>query len=169
VKRATAVFFLLLALSACAAQERPEGIVERWLLALNQGRAGEPDRYAEPSVSSRILPGYATVDPGEFDVVEVGRATPSCGVSGWFVPFRVVLLSRTEIRSVACTDAGRVVELIRTRSNEAPDNLDALPSEGGPAIGSAGTSGWLLALGTGMGLILLSEAAMRLVRRGASS
>jgi hypothetical protein len=63
-----------LALSACAGQERPEGIVERWLLALNQGAAGEPDRYAPNAASEEILPGWEHLDPGELDVVEVARA-----------------------------------------------------------------------------------------------
>jgi hypothetical protein len=46
---------------SCAAQaQRPEGIVERWLVSLNQGAAGRPDLYAPDEVSELVLPGSST-------------------------------------------------------------------------------------------------------------
>lgn len=175
MKRRAFVAITLLSLVSCGGHERPEGIVERWLLALNQGSAGRPDRYAVRQVSDAVLPGWRSADPGTFDVIEVGRARPcmyrgpaECDAA---VPFRVVLLDGGEVRSDA------LVGFDRATRNGVPDRVFAvtapgtgqeLPSEGGPPIGSAGAAGWLLAVGTGLGLILLGEGAMRLVRRRAT-
>jgi hypothetical protein len=38
-----ALAFVVLVLPACASTERPEGLVERWLVSLNQGAAGRPE------------------------------------------------------------------------------------------------------------------------------
>jgi len=51
------------AASSCAAQEHPEGIVERWLLALNQGSAGEPLRYADADVTDALVPECRSAAP----------------------------------------------------------------------------------------------------------
>jgi hypothetical protein len=120
-----------LACSACASQERPEGIVERWLLALNQGAAGEPDRYASDAASEEVLPGWEQLDPGELDVVEVARAgTPregTCAEGTWFVPFRVVRLDGSQLRSVACVAGARVTQLTERIGSADP----IFPSEAG--------------------------------------
>jgi hypothetical protein len=175
VKRIAIVAAVVLLLSACATTERPEGIVERWLSALNQGSAGEPLRYAYLGVSHAVLPGWRTVDPGAFDVIEVGRAR-SCTYIGPAacearVPFRVVLMNGKEMRFDALVGIDRALDeptpsrvIVVVAAGPQP----RLPSEGGPPIGSASTSAWLLALGTALGLVLLAEGVMRLVRRGAS-
>jgi len=171
VKRASAVLLLLLALSGCATRERPEGIVERWLSALNQGSAGEPLRYAGEDVSEAVLPRWRSADPGTFDVIEVGRGRPclyrgpaECDAA---VPFRVVLVDGGEVRSDALVGSERgVTDTIATRvfAMTPPGAQHELPSDGGPPIASAGAAGWLLALGTGLGLLVLAEGAMRLIR-----
>jgi len=66
-------------LPACASTDRPEGVVERWLISLNQGSAGRPDRYADPDVSERILPGWDACEPGALDTIRVGRQMTRAG------------------------------------------------------------------------------------------
>jgi hypothetical protein len=150
-------------LAGCSSQERPEGIVERWLLALNQGGAGEPLRYAHVDVTDALAAEWRSAELGTFDVIEVGRATAGCGVSGSFVPFRVVRLDGSTFRSTACVDASEVVELFPA----APGAIEihALPSEGGPSIGEASSATWTCAIATGAGLLFLGEALMWLARR----
>ncbi|MGH2556909.1 MAG: hypothetical protein ACRDHO_14500, partial [Actinomycetota bacterium] len=75
-----ALFLLVVAalfLSACGGTDRPEGVVERWLISLNQGRAGEPDKYAPNELSQRILSNWQERDPGDLQVIEVGKGMPS--------------------------------------------------------------------------------------------
>jgi hypothetical protein len=162
VKRALAFAFVVLSLASCSGRERPEGTVERWLVSLNQGPAGEPGRYASRQLSDRVLPNWETGDPGRMDVIEVGRATPTCGVSGWFVPFRVVRQDGSTFRALACTDRGSIVELFGAGQAKA---IEALPSEGGPPIGSVGPTAWILAAAVGVVLLGFSEASMWLARR----
>lgn len=154
-----------LAFSACASQERPEGIVERWLLALNQGAAGEPDRYAPNAASEEVLPGWEHLDPGELDVVEVARAgTPrehACAAGTRFVvPFRVVRVDGSQLRSGACVAGARVTQL----SNRAGSADPLFPSEGGPPIQGERAGVWGIALGVGVALVIVGEGLMRLVR-----
>ena len=153
-----------LAFSACASQARPEGIVERWLLALNQGAAGEPDRYAPNAASEEVLPGWDHLDPGELDVVEVARAgaprEDACDGERWFVPFRVVRLDGSQFRSLACVSGTRVTQLTDQVGVTAP----TFPSEGGQPIRDQRASVWAFALGVGVALVILGEGLMRLVR-----
>ena len=51
-------------LSGCAGTDRPEGVVERWLIALNVGAAGRPAVYAAEALSRRILPGFYEAKAG---------------------------------------------------------------------------------------------------------
>jgi hypothetical protein len=174
VRRILLVGLVLLGLPSCAAPERPEGIVERWLLALNQGSAGEPLRYADRGVSDAILPGWRSADPAAFDVIEVGRARP-CGYRGpaaceAAVPFRAVLADGREIRFDALVGVDRrdgAVVPSRVFALTGPAGGLTLPSEGGPPIGVAGGPAWLAALGIGLAIALVAEVVMRLVRPGA--
>ena len=104
VRRASflALIGVILALPACGGRSRPEGVVERWLLALNQGAAGTAGRYADPPTSRLILPGYAASDPGRLEIVEVGAAQRT--ECSWDVPFRVVRVDGREIRGFAIID-----------------------------------------------------------------
>ena len=45
-------------LAACGGTDRPEGVVERWLDSLNQGKAGQPYKYAAPDVTQKVLPNW---------------------------------------------------------------------------------------------------------------
>lgn len=172
MRRTFVVAVALLSLASCAAAERPEGIVERWLIALNQGSAGEPLRYAKPNVTRAVQRAARIDGPGTFDAIEVGRRRPChwfgfgpCGVA--MVPFRLGLVDGGTIRLVAIVqrrgsepDAPLVVAVITgPGADPAP-----LPSEGGPPIGSASSEGWLAALGVAIALSFIGEVVMRLVR-----
>jgi hypothetical protein len=154
-----------LVLSACAGHERPEGIVERWLLAINQGAAGEPDRYAPNAASEQVLPGWEHLDPGELDIVEVARAgTPRgdpCAEGTSFVPFRVVRLDGSQLRSAACVAGTRVTQVTELVGSTDP----IFPSEGGPSIHEERAGVWGIAIGVGAVLVLVGEALMRVARR----
>jgi len=65
-RRFWALAFVVLVLPACASTERPEGLVERWLVSLNQGAAGRPEEYAADDLSEQILPSFRTADPGSW-------------------------------------------------------------------------------------------------------
>jgi hypothetical protein len=174
VKR-LAVFVVLVVtatmLGGCAGTDRPEGVVERWLIALNQGAAGRPAQYAPDALSQRVLPGWASKDPGELDVIEVGNGrsletgcilNPTCtqppGIRTALVPYRVVRLDGTTIEGsailVELTGGWRVATL-RGKT----DGL-AVPSEGGQRIGSGGVALWLAALGTAALCSLLAIGLM---------
>ena len=94
-------------LAACGGTNRPEGIVERWLISLNQGKAGRPGLYAPERLSQRILPHWASRDPGDLDVIEVGRGdivfqgTPVLEGRVWRVPFRIERTSGVKLEGLA--------------------------------------------------------------------
>jgi hypothetical protein len=105
--------FVALMLPACATADRPEGIVERWLLSLNHGAAGEPERYAPDDLSEQVLPNWDGLEPGELDVIEVSRgAIVSSLFAGdrYVVPFRVVTIDGEEFRPVLPASVRRHAE-----------------------------------------------------------
>lgn len=169
MKRVALAALVLLALAGCASQEeRPEGIVERWLLALNQGSAGEPDRYAPAEVSDAVLPGWEELDPGEFDTIEVGRATDRSPCDDR-VPIRITRTDGDEIEGYAvvqrCPTAGALDIVGVERAAVQPE---AFLSEGGRAFGVASSSSWVVAIGIGVMILLAAELLMRFVRSTAS-
>lgn len=155
---ALALLAALVLAPACASVDRPEGLVERWLLALNQGAAGRPGRYADPRVSERVLPGWRGRDPGALDVIEVGRG--SANGATYLVPVRVVRLDGTAFRGTATVAGGRVLDVV---PRTGPPRF---PSEGGPEIGSAGPRAWLAAGATALLLIVAAALTMRLTPAG---
>jgi hypothetical protein len=188
VKRLVAFAALALALlPACSSgTDRPEGVVERWLISLNQGTAGEPQRFAPDRLSQGLLPGWQDCDPGALDVIEVGRAGLSAAqrhalahalatrlrtfdVS--IVPYRVEYASNVDSlcdqpeHSSAPLDGlafvarrpGQEWRLVGLRSVPADSRLaPRVPSEGGRRIGQASGGTWLLGLLIGIGLALVS-------------
>lgn len=165
MRRALALGLLALALlPACAGADRPEGVVERWLISLAQGAAGRPERYAPDAVSEAVLPGWRELDPGQLDVIEVGRGR-SLGADAVEVPVRVVRLDGTELERAVVVRRGpqgwRVEGLEPTRTDL------PLPSEGGPPIAAAGAPWWLGALAAAIAFGLGAETLMALVRRTA--
>lgn len=158
------VALVVLLLPACAGAERPEGIVERWLTSLNQGKAGEPGRYAPDDISEQVLANWETLEPGQLDLIEVGRGeqhdstlfdTPVV-----LVPFRVVDVDDVTFAGTALVGpGGRIAGL------DASDPKIPLPSGGGPRIESATAALWLVVIGMAAILILVSAGLMTLVQR----
>lgn len=159
-----AAALLLLVLPGCASRERPEGIVERWLLALNQGTAGRAGRYADPPTSRLILPGYAASDPGRLDIVEVGAAQRT--ECSWDVPFRVVRVDGREIRGFAIIDICPTASpkpIAAVELQDVPNGV--FPSEGGPSVGTDRPVMWVIAFVIGLGILFFGEGLMRLAGR----
>jgi hypothetical protein len=163
-----------LLLPSCAGTDRPEGVVERWLIALNQGSAGRPSQYAPEALSQQILPHWASRDPGDIDTIEVGKAVSvqmsyidhrlPLNTRAAEVPYRVVL-KKGGIKMEG------VAEMVSVKSNWQivgilpPAPLLKLPSEGGPRIGSASLALWLGSLGVALILTLITIGLMATVGR----
>ena len=169
MKRAllVAVVALVALTSACSSEQRPEGITERWLLSLNQGAAGQPDRYAPDEVSEQVVPGWHDLDPGFLDVITVEPKSLAVGraVPGAFVPFRLVDERRGRDRwhsRISCQTAtpggSRRVSIRRGTT----------PTEGGSPFG-AGLPGWPIALAVGALLALAALGLLTIVRRRATT
>ena len=158
---------LLVLVPACAARERPEGIVERWLLSLNQGAAGRPDRYAPAGLSQQLVPGWDRLDPGRLDTIEVGAATPAPGTSGAsLVPFRIVDVDGGQVAGVATVGAAAPRRVTALQINPAPPGPEGA-SEGGSSVERISARGWLAALGVAAILSSLAVGVVVLVRRTA--
>jgi len=162
----------MILLAACGGTDRPEGAVENWLIALNQGKAGEPHTYAPADVTNSVLPNWAQCDPGSLDVIEVG--THAAGKSGEaLVPYRIEYASdlsscETTEHATAPKEGTAVVRRAeggwRVTSLQTRSTTGALlvPSEGGEAIGTAPASAWLAALGISVLLMVLVALLIRL-------
>ena len=166
-----AAALMALVFAACASQERPEGIVERWLLALNQGAAGEPGTYANGSTSDEILPDWEELEPGQLDLIEVGAAIPvedappRGHIAEVHVPFRVVTVDGSEMRGRAVLPQSAQASGVPIASVDLraiPPGI--FPSENGPPIIETTRTAWLVSVLIGAGLALLSWALLRLVR-----
>jgi hypothetical protein len=158
-------------LSGCAGAERPEGVVERWLISLNQGAAGQPQRFAAEAVSQELLPAWSSRSPGALDVIEVGHGRSFGSMrfpeGAARVPFRVVRVSGRSVRGTALLEREPAAQgggwtVIRL---EPPSPGLPLPSEGGPAIETAPPSMWLEAFAAAAGFVVLSWVSMEAIRR----
>ncbi len=161
---------LLALLPACAGTDRPEGVVERWLISLNQGAAGRPGQYAADALSERLLPGWRGRDPGDLTVIEVGkgrlvhrpygiakgRSLPRYAV----VPYRIARASGVGVDGEAVVGATRGGWRIVAIGSREPSLR--VPSEGGPELASATAGEWLAGVGIGLGLALGVVALMTL-------
>jgi hypothetical protein len=165
VRRALLVAVVVLAAltSACSSEQRPEGITERWLLSLNQGAAGRPDRYAPDEISEQVVPGWHELDPGFLDVitVEPQEFVRRAGFPGAFVPFHLVTKDGDEIDATAhllqTGDSWRITDV----------GGGTATAEGGTPCG-AGLPGWPIALGGGVLLSLAALGLLTIVRRRAT-
>jgi hypothetical protein len=164
-KIAAVAALLVLVAPACASADRPEGVVERWLISLNQGAAGDPGAYARARVSDLLLPGWEELEPGELDLIEVGRGRTWAFLAGderYVVPFLIEHVGPGRLRASAIlsddTGSWRVEALsLGTFGLE-------LPSEAGPGLDRGIGAAWIVAVGVAALLITLSMALMRLVR-----
>jgi hypothetical protein len=162
VRRAwPALIIVALLAPSCAGTERPEGVVERWLVSLNQGAAGRPGRYAPESVSASVVPGWHELDPGELDVIAVGDARPGPGGTS-LVPIQVEHVDGTVARTFAVVDR-RQGSLRIVRLEPPPDTGPGLDPGFARASSSAVPAfAWFTALGVATLLILLTVGLMRL-------
>lgn len=159
----------LMLVPACGHTDRPEGVVERWLISLNQGKAGRPATYAPDRLSEKILPNWSSRDPGDIDLIEVGKGTffgPAPGTNNAAVPFRVKRLDGWSITAIAELNRASTgdwqIDAIGAQKDFA--NLK-LPSEGGQRVGGAPVTLWLAALGVALLLVLVSAGLMAIVGR----
>jgi len=147
----------LLVLPSCGGTDRPEGVVERWLLSLNAGSAGRPGQYAPDALSSRTLPGWAAMNPGQLDVIEVGKGRRVAS-GRTLVPYRIKELQQPERFGVAMVDATALG--LRISALVPPQPGLRVPSQGGPRVVSATAGLWLASLGIAAVLSLLAVALM---------
>ncbi len=147
---------------SCGGIERPEGVVERWLISLSQGAAGRPDRYASGAISDTVLPGWEDLDPGELDVIEVGDARPRPGGT-FLVPFQVVRTDGAVARAYAVVE--RRGETLRIVRFEPPPDTGPGVDPGFADAPAAGVPppAWAAAAGGAALLILFTMGLMRLV------
>jgi len=189
VKRLAAAAAVVVALQpACGGTDRPEGVVERWLISLNQGAAGRPGRYAPAQVSDQILPGWSECDPGALDLTEVGRGAPANPRRSAFitrswterVPYRVVYASNIDslcghtvpsrglLRGIAYLNDTSGQWRVLVVGTQPPGNTGLrVPSQGGKRVGGATLGEWLAGVGVGVALALLVVALMRLAPKPA--
>jgi uncharacterized protein YceK len=159
------VFLLALAafvLGGCGHIDRPEGVVERWLISLNQGTAGEPGTYAPARLSERVLPDWASRNPGDLDLIEVGRGRIYAN-DRYLVPFRVERLDGTELSGVVIGSGIGAEGTWRVEDLLPPDPTLPVPSEGGRRVGGVSGAVWLAAIGVAAALILVSAVLMSTV------
>jgi hypothetical protein len=184
---AVGAVLLLALLPACGGTDRPEGVVERWLISLNQGVAGRPGRYAPSEISNQILPGWQGCDPGALDLTEVGRGVrvansgpgPANPGSTEAVPYRVVFASSIDS---LCGHTVRPTGLLLGVANlsrssgewrlvsvypQPPGRVFRVPSQGGQRVGGATAGEWLAGIGIGIGLALLVVGLMKLAPKPA--
>ena len=155
---------LLVVLPGCGTEtERPEGIVERWIVSMNQGPAGEPWRWADDQASSETSPTWDTDEPGAIDAFSVGPATAEN--DGFVVPFRIERLDGS-------VTAGEAV-LKHREIADAPSQLVVMEVRHGKQVaiaggwwqGSASSGAWLLAIAVAVTLTLLGVLLVRLAAR----
>ena len=148
-----------LLLPACGGTDRPEGVVERWLISLNQGKAGQPEKYAPLRLSERVLPHWASRDPGDLDLIEVGRGRTDAD-DRYLVPFRVKRLDGTELSGVVMGSPIDIEGTWRVEDLLPPDPSLPVPSKGGQRVGDAEPSIWLASAGVAALLVLVSVLLM---------
>jgi len=180
---------LVALLPACGGTDRPEGVVGRWLISLNQGAAGRPGRYAPESISQQILPGWSECDPGALDLTEVGRGARASAAASehitrsWTekVPYRVVYASNIDslcghpvpprgvLRGIAYLNHTSGQWRVLVVGPQPPGNTGLrVPSQGGQRVGGATLGQWLAGIGVGVALALLVMALMRLAPKPAA-
>jgi hypothetical protein len=157
---------LLLSLVACSQQERPEGVVERWLVSLNQGPAGEPGLWAEERATREVTSWFDNSEPGQLDSIVIGQVF-NVTDGGRLVQFSITTIDG-ETRSGEALLVHRSGEEGSTRIITAANPTDAAVTSSGWS-GNASTGSWLLALLLGAALAAAAVGLVMLVKRGAEA
>jgi hypothetical protein len=186
---AIGVLGFALLLAGCGHTDRPEGVVERWLIALNQGSAGRPGIYAPELLSQGVLPNWGECEPGAIEVIEVGRgieatALPKLGGTQYLVPYGIEYTNQREelcnttrqpdvaSRGVAVLvlqdypDRARI-RVVAALPESAVDRHLPLPSEGGRPVAKASAVPWMAALALGLLLCVGVAVLMHFMPRPA--
>ena len=131
----------MILLAACGGTDRPEGAVENWLIALNQGKSApgnEQIRIHDSGVSkAEALVPYR---------IEYASDLSSCETT------EHATAPKEGTAVVRRAEGGWRVTSLQTRSTT---GALLVPSEGGEAIGTAPASAWLAALGISVLLMVL--------------
>lgn len=154
-----ALILLPVLLVGCASIDRPEGVVERWLRSINQGKIGEPHKYADDDVSDKILRDRS--EPDGLDVIEVGKGRVTAGSA--LVPYRVHLTKGGKLLGVA--ELERSSGTWRILRLQPADPKLKVPTQGGERIGKAALTHWGTTIVLAFALIFLTLAIMELVKR----
>lgn len=154
----------ILAGSCATDKERPEGIVERWLVSLNQGAAGRPDLYAPDEVSELVLPGWRDLEPGELDEIEIGadRGERMCEEHCADVPFRIIELDGDVTQGIARIDSISGTDW-RVASVDLGD-AGLAANDGAWSTAGASRTAWFFAIAAAPILVLLAVMGVRLIR-----
>jgi hypothetical protein len=147
-----------------AGEQHPEGIVERWLVSLNQGAAGRPDLFAPDEVSEQVLPGWRDLEPGEIDEIEIGadRGARMCQERCADIPFRITDLDGEVTEGIAHVDTVSGSDWRVTSVDLGTAELTANDGAWAPT-GAPGTA-WVLAIAAAVVLAALGVTVVRLVR-----
>jgi len=160
VRRALALACLAcLALTGCSQQPRPEGVVQRWLVSLNQGAAGQPDRWADAGATATIAPWWPA-EPDHIDAMDVGTA------NGQTVPFRIETTDgsvTTGIATVATRASASGTEPYVASVSLGDVQLEA------HRVGGLSPAELAAAAGIGLLLALVAVGVLTLVRRSATA
>lgn len=164
--RVLAAVIAAVLLTGCGDQtDRPEGIVERWLLSLNQGAAGRPDLYAPAQISEQVVPGWRELEPGELDRIVIGtdRGTATCEEHCAEVPFLVADLRGHVTEGVAVVES---LDGDTWRIAGIEPGASGLSEEGSAwSVAGAPGSAWPVAVGVAILLAVLAALLVRVVRR----
>lgn len=150
---------------SCAAQtQRPEGIVERWLVSLNQGAAGRPDLYAPDELSEQVLPGWRDLEPGQLDEIDIGadRGTRTCEEHCADIPFRITDLDGEVTEGIAHVDSISGTDWRVASVDIGGQGLAA--DDGAWGTTGASATAWLLAIAAAVILTLLAVTGVRSIR-----
>jgi len=149
----------LVALAACSQPPRPEGVVQRWLVSLNQGSAGRPDRWADAAVTATAAPWWPA-EPDHIDAMDVGTA------DGQAVPFRIETTDGTVTTGIATVGTRTTAD--GTEPYVASVTMGDVPVEPHPLGGLSGGE-LAAAAGVGIALALAAVGVLTLVRRSATA
>ena len=148
----------LVALAGCSQPPRPEGVVQRWLVSLNQGSAGRPERWADAGVTSTVAPWWPA-EPDHIDEMDVGAA------NGGAVPFRIETTDGTVTSGVATVGTRATSD--GSEPYVASVSLGDVPVEA-PEVGGLSAAELGAAAGVGIALVLAAVGVLTLVRRSAA-
>lgn len=151
-----AIFFatiVTMLMGGCASQDRPEGFVERWLVAVGRGPTGDPERYASEEFTDAIVPPPRPASG--LEIIEVGRGAVDGDLA--LVPYRIERKTGEEM--VGTVELRRIAGKWRVEGLSAPGSL-RVPSRGGERIGRASPVVWGSGAAMALLLVLVSVLLM---------